>query len=178
MNILELTTIRGDEKILIISCSECLVKPENVPGDQVFTHTFLGTVHAADPVIADVLHYYIEEKGCTQIILIGHIHCHAINFLIDRDYDPDSPTHDLSESLKEIASEHHFHLVPESLYDRMLAEVIVVRQCQRLMEITLIRERISEARLRMVGVVYDERNQIITRVFSNGISLNNLVSLN
>src|ERR1044071_3937363 len=83
MQRLDLSSLIDSKKTLIITCVECNIASDHDEKEHVFVYTSLGTVlHFQDPLLKENLRYYVCHKDCTQIIIAGHLHCKALDYLM------------------------------------------------------------------------------------------------
>jgi carbonic anhydrase len=173
-----LERIIGGQKTLIITCMECCLDIEQrLASGNVFRYTALGNmVDPADENQIQSILTFIDFKGCSKIIVIGHDDCRALNYILRR-IDTDLHTTHCRAKLAMILNDNHGHLLPGVVKDRVLVEQNVIAQCQALLEHRSIKKHFEERTLTVTGLVIRPSGRC-RQVFSNGISFNNIISMN
>ncbi len=136
-----------------------------------------GTLQAQDTMQQEQLKYYIECKGCTQVIFIGSMNRGLINKVLLNDHSA-SPQAALKFSLVVLLKEQHSSIIPMFLLEKLLVELNVITQCKLLMDYDFIRQRIESQGLQLRGIVAENKGEQFKPVFYNGIVYNDLISLN
>jgi len=167
-------TLIARERTLVIACNELHLGLKN---PEMFLYTAPGNVlHPHDFRQQDRLQYYVEEKGCAQIIVCGHRHCHVLDTLMS---NPISQR--LSDSmkfnLKATLGPGHSDFVPTTGYHQALVELNVIQQCTTLMTYAFIEQRVESGELRLIGMV-SESPQKVKPIYWNGFTFNHLISQN
>lgn len=173
--LLSLKPVIGNQRTLIIACHECELEEEHV--DNVFFYTTLGNMlHRHDYLQQDIIRHHIEEKGCTQIIVCGHLHCGVLDHLLN-DNSSRSALTLLQFNLIKLLGDHDPKFLSAHVREQILVELNIIQQCSLLMEYEFIREQVAMGNLKITGVIIgsDERAK---KIYSDGFYYNNLISLN
>jgi carbonic anhydrase len=174
MHRLDLTSIIDSKKTLIITCVECNIAPDRSDEEEhVFVYTSLGTVlHFQDPLLKENLQYYICHKDCTQIIVAGHLHCKALDYLM-KSKSQGQKIRSLKHALRNLSGHNFTNLFSKHLHERMLVESNVIRQGEQLLTYDFIDQKVKQKSLSVIGVVAAD-NEKLNTIFLNGISFNTL----
>jgi len=165
----------GAEKTLVITCRECTWQmPEEFSG-QVFTNASLGAaLQRYDYWQQESLEYFVHVKGCTQVIVAGHVHCHVMDVVAK---DPFFGRM-LHFNLGAYFHDPDVQILSTALRDQVLLELNVIDQCKLLLEYAFLRDRVRTKRLRLKGVVMGNRPEQLKQVFYNNIPYNTVIALN
>jgi len=175
MHQLDLSPVIGNKNTLIISCVECNIIQ---PADGVYVYTCLATaLQDRDPSLAESIRYYVEGKACTQVIIAGHLHCHALQY-IRLSKSKDSTISSIKSYLHDLESENHIKLIHPDLQPRFITELNIIRQTNLLMHYDFIEKRVSSGRLSITGVICEEHDNSIKKIYFNGITMNTLITSN
>jgi carbonic anhydrase len=178
MKKLQNTSLIRAEKTLIIACHKYY--PGNVGEwkENVFLmESSVSVLQRYNVRQQEHLRYYVEEKGCRQILVVGHHHTYAVRRISD-DHSPHSPLSALTFNLKLFLGTPDKDAIPQPFREQLLVEMNTLQQCQWLMENDFIQERVNHSALRVIGIVAGTPDRNAKQLFYNGISYNNLVSLN
>ena len=173
-----LTTLKpliGMKKTLVITCRECGLQVTDDFSGQVFTHSSLGAMlQRHDYLQQESLEYFVGTKGCTQIIVTGHMHCHIMETLKKDPF--------LSRMLHFNLGAHfknpNVRVLPKTVHDQMLLELNVIDQCKLLLDYPFLRDRMRTNSLHLMGVVMGNRPDQLKQVFYNNIVYNTTIALN
>jgi carbonic anhydrase len=172
-----LERIIGGEKTLIITCMECCLDIEQRVSGQVYRFTAFGNMlNPQDKYQTQSILNFVEFKGCSKIIVAGHMDCRALKFILADDRNLALRGHSQLE-LKEILTSSHAHLLSDASKDRVLVEQNVITQCKALLGFAPIREKFTGRNISIIGIVLLPSGGCV-QVFSNGISYNNILSMN
>jgi len=173
LGILSLRPTIGDQRTLIIACQECNLEQQGT--DDVFFYTTLGNMlHRHDFLQQDIIRHHIEDNGCTQIVVCGHLHCGILDHIL-RDTTSRSVLTALQFNLIKPGENQKF--VQPGVREQILVELNIIQQCNLLMDYHFIRERVAIGNLRIIGVLFTPDDEVI-ELCRNGFSYNNLISLN
>jgi carbonic anhydrase len=176
MHIIDISGLVQRKPVLIISCVECLVIPEK-DEKTVFAYTSLGTALSyADPTLRHHMSYFVDSKKCAEIIIAGHSHCDALDYIMHGS-STDLTVLSLKSDLDTLFNNHQLGIVNKSLQERMLIELNIIRQGSLLMSFDFIRRRVERGDLNVTGIVYDENQKTTNKLFLNGLSFNTLVEM-
>jgi carbonic anhydrase len=175
MHQLDLTPVIGSQNTLVISCVECsIVKPP----EGVYVYTCLATaLQDQDPSLAESIRYFIEEKACTQVIIAGHLHCHALEY-IRLSNSTDATISTIKSYLKDLEAHNNVQLIRPGLRERFITELNIIRQTNLLMHYDFIERKVASGDLSITGVICQEKNNSIQTIFFNGLTVNTLVTMN
>jgi carbonic anhydrase len=124
----------------------------------------------------DNLKSFINFKKCTKIIIAGHHHCRALEY-IRCEVNAESPIFNLRETLRELYGNNHGSLITKWHGETMLTELNVIEQCKKLMTLPFVREKFENGEIGVLGVIIFRHGEI-KKVFNNGIAYNDVISLN
>ncbi|HEY8937413.1 MAG TPA: carbonic anhydrase [Cyclobacteriaceae bacterium] len=166
----------GYEKTLVITCHECLSKEEN--NGQVFYYHSLGNMlRKADNLQQECVRYYLEAKGCSQIILAGHYDCQVINRILESE-DVQSSSKALHYNVEALLQENVHNLSKPHIKNKMLIEFNVIEQARLLMSYDFIFEKVNCGLLKVIGITFDDKGDTAHEIFRNGIVFNSLTVSN
>lgn len=177
-NLANLIPMIGGRKTLIIAGGSCgLSRVHEVINDLFICQISGSVLHPYDHAEKEKIRNYIDNKGCTQILLVGSIEQVAIDRIQQSDPQPD-----LAAGLKYNASILLRHkanaILPLSRRDQMLTEMLVISQCKVLMDYYFIRPRFDTKQLHIRGVISETLLEPFKSVFYDGITYNDLISMN
>ncbi|HEY3402919.1 MAG TPA: carbonic anhydrase [Ohtaekwangia sp.] len=171
--LLSLKSTIGNQRTLVIACQECNLEHEETAG--VYFYTTLGNMlYRYDILQQDIIRHYIEDKGCTQIIVCGHHHCGILDHIL-QDNTSRSVLNALQFNL--IIAQKGSRLIRSRVREQILVELNIIQQCNLLMEYDFIRERVEIGNLKIVGAIITPDDDVF-QLYCNGFSYNNLISLN
>jgi hypothetical protein len=177
-NLVNLMSLAGAEKTLIISCGECGISKHIEFNDQIFIYALTeSTLRNHDPLEKGMIQYYIESKECKQVVIVGSIQQHLIERLIQSE-SLVSPAASLKFNLKVFLQNREKQILSETLRDQMLVELHVISQCNLLMDYYFIHDRVSKGRLHVKGVVIEPAEGNLKEIFYNGTIYNDIISMN
>jgi carbonic anhydrase len=177
MHTIDLTSLTREKNILVISCIECGIWFPEKEGMAVYVHTALGTtLQEEDALLKESILYYIAEKKCNQVIVIGHSDCKALYYIL-KAHPEDRIVFPLKSKLVALMGQHHIEIAPRDMRSRMLMELNIVRQAEILMSFDFVQRSIIDKKLSVTGVTYDEESKRFNQVFFNGHTLNTLTTM-
>ncbi|HTJ52191.1 MAG TPA: carbonic anhydrase [Cyclobacteriaceae bacterium] len=175
-SLMPLKSFFGYEKTLVITCHECLSKEEN--NGQVFYYHSLGNMlRKADNLQQECVRYYLEAKGCSQIILAGHYDCHVINKILENK-EVQTSSKALQYNVDGLLLENVNNFSQPHIKNKMLIELNVLEQVRLLMSYDFISEKVNCGLLKVIGVVFNDGANSAREIFRNGIAFNNLIISN
>ena len=173
--LISLRSAIGGPQTLVIACHECDMEQEGVEG--MYFYTTLGNMlHRYDFLQQDIIRHHIEEKGCTQIVVCGHLHCGILDHLL-HDKTSRSALASLQFNLAKLLGSTDQRFILPEIRKQILVELNIIQQCNLLMEYDFIRDRVTEGTLKVIGVMITADNQV-NQIYSDGFDYNNLISLN
>ena len=165
----------GVKKTLVITCRECGLQVTDDFSGQVFTHSSLGaTLQRHDYLQQESLEYFIGTKGCTQIIVTAHTHCHIMDSLKKDPFLGRMLHFNLSAYFKN----PNVRIVSKTVREQMLLELNVIDQCKMLLDYPFLRDRMRTNELHLMGVVMGNRPEQLKQVFYDNILYNTVIALN
>lgn len=166
----------GCEKTLVITCHECF--QQNKYEGQVFCYQCLGNMlRKNDTLQQEYIRYYLDVKGCSQIILAGHYNCHVIQKMLSKTMDG-SLVMALEYNMDALLEENARAGVQSSVKNKMMIEVNVIEQLKLLMSYGFVYDKVTSGILKVIGLVLDDQQNFTREIFRNGIAFNNLVVSN
>ena len=166
------------EKTLIIACHKYYPGSVGEWKENVFLmESSVNVLQRYNARQQEHLRRYIEDKGCRQILVVGHLHNYAV-LRISEDHSSHSPLSALTFNLKLFLGKQGRDILPQPVRERLLVEMNTLQQCQWLMENDFIQERVDQGTLHVIGIVAGTPDRNANAVFYNGISYNNLITLN
>lgn len=176
--IIDLKPHIGAEKTLVISGGGSEIEGQYASIDSVFLYNIPeGMLYRYDPHQHEMLMQYICEKGCSQIIYVAPSQPSFLDYLENND-SPGSVHLALKFSLSVLLRKHQDCAIRPYIRRQMLVEIFAIEQCKLLMEYFFISRKIDQGNLKLKGLVPQMKNGIFKSVFFNGISYNDLVTLN
>jgi hypothetical protein len=164
------------EKTLLITCHECTFDFSNRQHDQIYLYTCLGgMLRKDDQFQQDCIRHYLEDKACSQIILVGHYDCQVLQKILSDSFKPASQAF-FQYNLEGLQRANAQHLLKPHVKNRWLAELNVVEQLRLLMRFACAQKKLNEGLINISGVMLDRFGA--KEVFRNGISFNNLLACN
>jgi hypothetical protein len=175
---MSLNTYIDSGKTLVITDGEFHTWENIVFADRVFFYNIPeGMLFRYDPQQQEMLRYHIHEKGCSQIIYVSPQHPTWLDA-----GGNDASVHYLNQSLRfnlSVLLRHQKdNLISPSIRRQMLLELHVIDQCNLLLDYFFIRKKVEDGDLRLKGIVTQLNGDRFKSIFSNGISYNDLLSLN
>ena len=167
-----------EEKTLIIACHDSQEETAHEFHEDVFILSSAGNVvRRHNYRQQEELRYFVEDEGCRQIVVVGHLNEVAVQHIL-QDLSDNSPYAALvfngNTPLRVPAKD----CMDAAVYEQALVEINTIQQCNLLMEYHFIQALIKARRLTIIGVVTGGTHGEPVQVFHNGISYNNLISLN
>lgn len=166
------------ERTLIIACHKDYPGMVGEWKDNVFLIESSGNaIQRYDFRQREYLRHYIEEKGCRQILVVGHLHDNAI-LKICEDLSSRSPLSGITFNLKCFLGDHDKDAISREILSQMLIELNTIQQCELLLENEFIKECVGRDAVHVIGVVAGTADRKANLIFYDGISYNNLIRLN
>jgi carbonic anhydrase len=166
--------IRGERTLALTCCADHL---EYELPSEIFVLVPPGNVvHPHDFRLQSTIQYYVEERGCTQIMVYGQYCDEAWNSWPENKYRPSLHgmlTFNLSALVGECASP----VLSDPLKKKALAELIVIEQCNQLMNYPFLRKCMDKHAVKLIGILSDSVS-VYRQVYCNGISFNHLIVQN
>lgn len=174
--LLKLEPYIGDKKTLVISTDQ--IEQYGAHDSHIFVHLIAGNklLHY-DEEEKKALSYFIEDKGCTQVIVLGSKDPALMSTLRHGD-----SLYSLAASLKfnlaALLKEKHNEILSPTIQTQMFGEFLVTKQCKLLMEYFFIKDNVQQNKLQVKGVMPSLDNERFNSIFYNGIVFNDLLTLN
>ncbi|MBT1710181.1 hypothetical protein KK062_18185 [Fulvivirgaceae bacterium PWU5] len=167
-----------EEKTLIIACHDSQEETAHEFHEDVFILSSPGNVvRRHNYRQQEELRYFVEDEGCRQIVVVGHLHDVAVQHIL-QDLSDNSPYAALVFNGTTPLGVPAEDCMDAAVYEQALVELNTIQQCNLLMEYHFIQALIKARRLTIIGVVTGGAHGEPAQVFHNGISYNNLISLN
>jgi len=177
-NLVNLMSMVGVEKTLIIACGEYGMNKHIEFNDRIFIYALSGnTLQAHDPMQKGTIQYYIESRECTQVILVGALDQDLVNHIAQNESD-ESPAAALKFNLQVFLRNQTNAILPTALQNQLLVELHVIKQCTLLFDYFFVRERVENARLQIRGFIAISKPEPLKQIFYNGITYNDIISMN
>jgi hypothetical protein len=168
----------GHEKTVLITGADFDITDTVEFHENVFVHyTKEGRLHRYNPHQQEMLRYYIEDKGCTQILFVGSID-DALIKKITGDNSIHSPSQALKFNLGALLNDKQEFIVSDSIRTQLYIELNVIRQCKLLMDYYFVSPRVDKKLLDIKGVVVDMLGNKLKPICHNGIFYNDIISSN
>jgi carbonic anhydrase len=175
MHEVNLTSVICAKNTLVISCVECNILHGDEEG--IYVYTSLANILQDMDAFAENVRYYVEEKGCMQVIVAGHLHCNALHYIRSASCN-NPPISAIKTYLTELENENYVQLIGAKSRDRFITELNILKQAALLMKLGFIEARVHAGELLITGVMYDHRKDAIQTIFSNGLTVNTLITMN
>jgi hypothetical protein len=174
-NLMPLRSLLREEKTLIIACHEKDSREKRNWNRNIMLMTSPGNVLSQyNAVQFQKIRYYIEDKGCKQIIITGN-HNTEVAKCIMKDALARPLVADLTFNLQRFSIRYK---TDQAFFERALLELNIVQQCNVLMGYDFIQKRIQQKQLTVMGVLRATKGKEALRVFYNGIACNQIISHN
>jgi hypothetical protein len=168
----------GAEKTLVISGGGSEIEGKYASVDNVFLYNIpQGMLFRYDPHQHEMLVHHVCEKRCSQIIYVAPSEPSFLEYLENIDA-PGSVHMALKFHLSVLLREHEDSVIRPYIKHQMLLEIFAIEQCKLLMEYFFIGKKIDQGNLKLKGLVPQANSGIFKSVFLNGISYNDLLTLN
>jgi hypothetical protein len=175
---IDLTPHIGSEKTLIISGAEAIAETYDTFVNNVFVYTIpQGILVRYDAQQHEMLLRHVCEKACSQIIYLGPSRLSVPEHLDNND-SPRSLHLALKFNLSVLLRKHKDDAIKPHIRRQMLLDLYVIEQCKLLMDYYFIRKKVKMAHLTVKGIVPDLNTGNFKSIFLNGISYNDLITLN
>ena len=171
-------SVIGTVKTLIIACGACELNRYVEFSGRIFIYSLPHTaLQEYDTLEKGRIQYYIESKECKQVVFVGPIEQNLVDQLLQNDL-LQSIHAKLKFNLSVFLGDQDKAVLSKSTRDQMLIELHVISQCSLLMEYYFIRERVENGQLRVQGIVTEMQDEQFKPIFNNGITYNDIISMN
>lgn len=168
----------GSETTLVISSSVSGLEKYLEFQDRIFIHHIRGSrLLRYDPQQREILQDHVEKKSCSQVIFVGSYDQELIQ-QIEAGDSLDSLKSALSFNLRPFLRARHQDAIHPDVKIQMLIELNAINQCKLLMDYFFIREKMEQNRLHVRGLVTQIGSDQLKSVFHNGVSYNDILTLN
>lgn len=168
----------GTERTLIIACGEYGLNKYVECNDRIFIYALPeSTLQAYDPREKGRIQYFIESRGCTQVVIVGSVEGCLIRRLIGNGSNLSSAAL-LKFNLKVFLRNQNAEILPNWLRDQILVEQHIISQCKVLMDYYFVRDRVENKQLQIKGFVIGQAEENLKPIFRNGIIHNDIISMN
>ncbi|HEX6226560.1 MAG TPA: hypothetical protein VFZ52_19200 [Chryseolinea sp.] len=176
--LLKLKPYIGSETTLLISSSASGLEKYLEFQDKIFIHHIRGSrLLRYDPQQREILQDHIENKSCSQVIFVGSYDQELIQQIETGD-SLDSLKSALSFNLRPFLRGRHQQAIDPDVKIQMLVELNAINQCKLLMDYFFIKEKMEKNRLQVRGLVTQMGSEQLKSVFHNGVSYNDILTLN
>lgn len=177
-SLVNLMSMIGVQKTLIIACGDYSLNRYLEYNDRVFIY-FLPDrmLRKHDALEKGRIQHFIESKECTQIVFVGTMDESLIARIKYSDAFQ-SLRAALRFNVKLWMRNTETGLLSSSRYNQLLVELHVITQCNDLMDYYFIRERVEKKQLHVRGLVGELQEEYIKSIFYNGITYNDITSMN
>lgn len=177
-NLVNLMSMVGSDKTLIIACGEYGFSKHIELNDRIFILTLSESMlQNHDPLEKGRIQHFIDSRECTQVIIVGSLEQHLLERLL-HDESIQSPIASMKFNLKIFLKNQNKQFLRETVRDQMLLELHIIKQCNLLMDYYFIRDRVENDRLQVRGFVTDFSDEHLKPIFCNGIIYNGIISMN
>jgi hypothetical protein len=177
-NLVNLMAMAGTDKTLIIACGEYGISKHIDFNDRIFIYALSKSrLRSHDSLEKGIIQYYVENKECRKVVIVGSVQQHLIDHLIHSE-SLLSPAASLKFNTKVFLRNQDREILPEILRDHMLVELHVISQCNLLMDYYFIRQRVTNAKLQIRGFVIEQSEEHLKEIFYNGTIYNDIISMN
>ena len=168
----------GTEKTLIIACGEYGLNKYIEFNDRIFIYALPeNMLQAHDPLEKGRIQYFIESRGCRQVVVVGSVEEHLVQRLIGNESNL-SPAALLKFNLTVFLRNRDVKVLPNALRDQILVEQHIISQCNLLLDYYFIRDPVENKQLQIKGLVIDQTEGNLKPIFRNGIIYNDVISMN
>ena len=175
---MNLKTHIGPEKTLVITDTEFYAARNIGLADKVFVYnTPKGLLFRYDSQQQEMLRYHIYEKGCSQIIYVGPQKPIWLD-VVGHDESLQTLDESLKFNLSVLLRHQKDNVMKPAIRRQMLLELHVIEQCKLLLDYFFIRKKVENCDLQLRGIVMDLDGHRFKSIFCNGISYNDLLTLN
>jgi carbonic anhydrase len=175
MHQLDLSSVIKGNTTLVVSCVECVILQG--PEEGVYVYTSLANTLQNKEALAENISFYVEEKGCSQVIIAGHLHCNALHYIRSSE-SHGAAVSAIKSYLTDLETENYVQLIGIKSQDRAITELNILKQAYLLMQCDFVASRVHAGELLITGVVYDQRTDALQTIFSNGLTVNTLIGMN
>jgi len=166
----------GAKKTLVISTEE--IEQFYTLESRIFVHTIRGnSLLHYDQEQKEVLKYYIEQKTCSQIIVVGSKNSDWVA-TVQQDESLYLLAASLKFNLSVLLRNKHDNILNQKIRTQMMREFLIAKQCKFLMEYFFIKEKVRQNKLNIRGVVPVLDSELLKPIYHNGIVYNDLLTLN
>ncbi len=174
---MNLNTHIDSEKTLVITDTEFHTWENIVFADRVFFYNIPeGMLFRYNPQQQEMLRHHIYEKGCSQIIYVSPKHPTWLD--AGRNDESIHCLNHLRFNLSALLRHQKDDVIRPAIRRQMLLELHVIDQCKLLLDYFFIRKKVEDGNLQLKGIVTQLNGEHFKSIFSNGISYNDLLSLN
>lgn len=168
----------GSEKTLIVSGGHPNHSEPQPAIDSVYLFDIpQGTLSRYDRRLNEILLHYICEQEYSQVIYLAPRQPALFEALENSD-SPKSLHLALKFHLSVLLRKQEDKIVPSEIRRQILLEIYTIEQCKLLMDYFYIRRKIDQGDLKLKGLVSEMRGENFKSIFFNGITYNNITSLN
>jgi len=168
----------GKEKTLIIACEEYGLNKFIEFNDRIFIYSpSRNMLQPYNHLERGIIQYYIESKGCKQLVFAGAVQQDIIDGIFQDD-SVQSLHAKLTFNLGLFLKNRNNLVITTPLRDQLLTELHVIAQCNILMDYYFIREQVKNRQLQIRGVVAEMHEEQFKPIFYNGIIHNTIISMN
>ncbi len=143
---------------------------------QFYRYTTLGNSVFQDSLHEKSMKYYVESGKCTHIIVVGHINCKAVKWILDDPMNSESIAF-LKSELQQMLADNHTKYMKADLRELLVIELSLIRLCKSLLKHAFIHERFRRNKLKVTGIILNPLG-VNRKIFYNGIAHNDLISIN
>jgi hypothetical protein len=166
----------GAKKTLVISTEE--IEQFYTLESRIFVHIIGGTsLLRYDQDQKEILKYYIEQKDCSKIIMVGSKDSDWIS-TVQQDESLYSLAASLKFNLSALLRDKHNQILHPKIRTQIMTEFLIIKQCKFLMEYFFIKEKVQQNKLNVQGVVPLPNGEQLKSIYYNGIVYNDLLTLN
>jgi len=177
-NLVNLISMAGIEKTLIIAFGEYGLDKHVEFDDRIFIYSLAESrLQNHDPLEKGQIQYFIESRQCTQVVIVGSIEQHLVDRLM-RCESIQSPAAFLKFNMQVFFKNQGKEILPGALRDQILVEQHIISQCNLLIDYYFIRDRVEKEQLQVKGFIAERTEEHLKPIFSNGITYNNIISMN
>jgi hypothetical protein len=168
----------GSQKTLIVCSADLKTSQYFLTNDNVFLHWVPnGLLFRYDPKVREMLEHHLHKNRCSQIIFVADDEPQLVSHLENSDRLK-SLRSALSFNLSVLLRKHKDAPVRPHIRRQMLLELYVIDQCNNLLDYFFLKKEVSAGIIQVKGIVPEPGTHHLKQVFKNGISYNDLLTLN
>lgn len=167
----------GSEKTLVITGSGFNAERYSIFSDKVFVRNVPEGIRPYEPQQQEMLQYHIDERGCSQIILVGVKNQMLMERMEKNDTLLSIPSA-LKFNLSVLLGNQSDQFLSDAIRHQMLFELHVISQCRLLLDYFFIKKKVESNELQVKGLVTELKSERLKSIFCNGIAFNDLLTLN